>query len=95
MAPTKTEIIDLFWRSVWTFLEVFLGILSVDYIASIFDAGGGVELGRLPLYAAGGAVAAVVKTYASNKLGTGTATDKAAPTVGLAPVASEVAKPAQ
>lgn len=89
-APTKTEIIDLFWRSVWTLVNTFLGALVA--------AGTGiVDVSALDAakVAALGAVLTLVKAYASNKLGTGTATEKASAPPGLPqPVASNNATPA-
>lgn len=95
VAPSKTELIDLFWRSVWTFLEVVGGIITGDFIMQAIDGGGGIQMARLPLYAGAGAVIAGIKTFASNKAGTGTATSKpSAPAGFLQPVASDHATPA-
>ena len=89
--PTKTEIIDLFWRSVWTFLAAFIGILvgaglGIANINALQSA----ELAGV------GAVLTLVKVFASNKLlGTGTASEKPSAVLGLAqPVASNNATPA-
>lgn len=87
--PTKTELIDLFYRALWTGAQAFIG--------GMLAAGSGVvditaiDAGKI---AAIGAVLSLIKTYASNKLGTGTATSKDEPTVGLQPVASNAATPA-
>lgn len=97
MGPTKTELIDLFWRSVWTFIEVGGGIMTGDAIAGMFrDGHTSVGLGQTVLAAGAGAVIALIKSYGSNKLGTGTATTRETPAAGLpAPVASNAATPAQ
>lgn len=101
--PTKTELIDLFWRCLWTFLQAFLGVvagipafrsvLSQEIVLPTVD--------DLRLYGLAGVVAGVamvasaIKTYVSNKLGTGTATNKIVPAAGLPkPVASNIARPA-
>ena len=90
-APTKTEIVDLFWRSLWTFIGAFTGGTVVTNL-------GGWDIDSLQLAAisGGGAVVTLLKAYASNKLGTGTAASKAPPAMGMAePVASESAVPAE
>jgi hypothetical protein len=90
MAPTKTELIDLFWRSLWTFIATFIGGLTAAG-TGLVDA----SARDLALIAATGAVLTLVKVFASNKLGTGTATDKASAPAGLPqPVASNNATPA-
>src|SRR5262245_51804616 len=89
VAPTKTELIDLFCRSFWTFLSSFLGVLTAAG-SGIVD----VSARNVAIISAFGAVATLVKAYASNKLGTGTATTKEEPSIGLKPVASESATPA-
>ncbi len=90
MAPTKTEIIDLFWRSLWTFVNTFVG--------SLLAAGTGwvhIDPQQAAMIAAVGAVLTLVKSYASNKLGTGTATERPSAPAGLPqPVASDNATPA-
>lgn len=91
IAPTRTELVDLLWRSVWTFLQVALGIITVT--ALMGDAQ--LEVWRIAFYSGGGAVISIVKTFASNKLGTGTATSQSSAPAGLPqPVASVHATPA-
>jgi Tfp pilus assembly PilM family ATPase len=89
MSLSKTELIDLFWRALWTFIAAATGGASVD---SLFDIG----IGNLDLIllSGGGAVVTMLKTFASNKLGTGTGTSKPEASVGLQPVASDSARPA-
>lgn len=88
VVPTKTELIDLFWRSLWTFIASLGGaqIVNAYFHWDISNI-------QMALISGGGAVFTVLKVYASNKLGTGTATSKEAPVVGLPPVASNVATP--
>lgn len=96
MAPTKTELIDLAWRCLWTFIQTFLAVLLTMPMLSDVDLGdevvvdiSGLGLAATAAFiAAVAAVGSVVKTYASNKLGTGTATQRAQPAIGRAPVAS-------
>lgn len=90
MAPSKTELIDLFWRSLWTFLSAFSGGELVNAFAD-WD----IPTLQLMALSGGGAVITLIKAYASNKLGTGTATSAESPKVGLQPVASNSATPAQ
>jgi hypothetical protein len=87
--PTKTELIDLFWRSIWTFVGAFGGGTVVINIAD-WD----IDATKLAAISGGGAVFTLLKAYASNKLGTGTATSKTEASVGLNPVASNSATPA-
>lgn len=88
MAPTKTELIDLFWRSWWTAINSYAGSLLASGL-------GIVDISALDAakVAAIGAVLTVVKSYASNKLGTGTATTRETPVVGPPPAASTYATP--
>jgi hypothetical protein len=89
MIPTKTELIDLLFRALWTGLQAFIG--------GLLAAGTGiVDISAIDSaqVAAIGAVLSLVKTYASNKLGTGTATERDKPVIGPAPVASLNAVPA-
>lgn len=88
MAPTKTELIDLGWRALWTFISTFLSGLTMAG-TGIID----ISARNVALLSAGGAVASLIKTYTSNKLGTGTATTRETPVVGPAPVASVIATP--
>ena len=87
--PTKTELIDLFWRSLWTFIGAFGGGTVVINIADWE-----IDAVKLAAISGGGAVFTLIKAYGSNKLGTGTATSKETATVGLQPVASNSATPA-
>lgn len=88
--PTTTELIDLFWRALWTALQAFSGgLVAIGTGAVDITA---IEAGKIAAIAA---VAALIKTYASNKLGTGTATERGAAPAGLPqPVASDNATPA-
>ena len=89
MVPTKTELIDLFWRALWTFIAAVSGGAAVDSLSNI-----NVETLDLIVISGGGAVVTMIKVYASNKIGTGTATSKPEASVGLQPVASDSATPA-
>lgn len=86
--PTKTEVIDLFWRAAWTGVNAFIGGLLAAS-TGIVDINA-LEAGKV---AAIGALLTLVKAYASNKLGTGTGTSRETPAVGLQPVASLQAVP--
>ncbi len=88
--PTKTEIVDLFWRGLWTAVSAFIGGL-VAAGAGVVDISA-IDAGKI---AAIGAVLTLVKAYSSNKLGTGTATSRDSAAIGLAPVASLSATPAE
>lgn len=89
MVPTKTELIDLFYRALWTGAQAFIGgMLAAG--SGVVDITG-IEAGKI---AATAAVLSLIKTYLSNKLGTGTATSKTEATIGLQPVASNSATPA-
>jgi len=89
MIPTRTELVDLFFRAFWTGTNAYIG--------GLLAAGTGwVDVSSLDAakIAAIGAVLTVIKAYTSNKLGTGTATEKvSAPTGMLQPVASNFATP--
>ena len=90
MAPTKTEIIDLFWRSMWTFVNTFLGALLAAGTGWVH-----IDPAQGALISGIGAVLTLIKSYASNKLGTGTATTRESAPAGLPqPVASTNATPA-
>ena len=66
MRPTKVELENLAWRSVWTFIQSFTGGLLV---ASFIE----VEVVTVAAIAGAGAVLSVVKNFASTKLGKQTA----------------------
>lgn len=87
--PTKTELIDLLYRSLWTGIQAFIGGLLAAG-SGIVDISA-VDAGKV---AAIGAVLSLIKVYASNKLGTGTATERPTAAIGLSPVASAVPAPA-
>ncbi len=88
--PTKTEIIDLFFRSLWTGINAFLGSLFASGLGIVNISA--IDAAKV---AAIGAVLTVIKAYASNKLGTGTATTRESAPAGLPqPVASNAATPA-
>jgi hypothetical protein len=78
VAPTGAEVKDLFWRSVWTFLQAGIGTATGLPLASSLGVGG-LDLDALQtisvaaVVAGVAAVLSVVKTYSSNKLGTGAA----------------------
>ena len=86
--PTKTEIVDLLWRAFWTGSQAFIG--------GLLAAGSGVvnisalDAGKI---AAIGAVLSLIKTFASNKVGTGTSGSQPAPAGLPQPVASNYAIP--
>lgn len=87
VAPTKAEIIDLFWRSTWTFIGAFTGGTVVTSIG-----GWDIDAVKLAAISGGGAVVTLLKSYASNKLGTGTAASKSPPAANLPePVVSDLA----
>ncbi len=91
MAPTKTELIDLFWRSLWTFVNTFIGALLAAGTGWVH-----IDPSQAALVGGVGSVLTLVKSYASNKLGTGTATTKESAPAGLPqPVASSFATPAE
>jgi hypothetical protein len=75
LRPTLSELEDLLWRCVWTFVEAFLSAFVIVTILS--SETGDVNLTGLQTLAlaavigGGSAVFSVVKTFASNKLGTG------------------------
>ena len=92
MAPNKTELIDLLWRSWWTFAAAFIGGLSA--------AGTGwvdTDMREIAIVSGLSVLTTVVKVYVSNKAGTGTASQRQEPVVSAlpAPVASNSATPAQ
>lgn len=90
VVPTKTELIDLFYRALWTGGQAFIGgMLAAG--SGVVDITG-LEAGKVAAIAA---VLSLIKTYLSNKLGTGTATERTEPAVGLQPVASNSATPAE
>jgi hypothetical protein len=89
VAPTKTELVDLFWRSAWTWVAAFIGLLSANGLDVV-----SLDLEQMAKVSALSVLTTVVKVFASNKLGTGTGTDRATPAVGLQPVASNSATPA-
>lgn len=63
MVPTKDELVELFMRSFWTFVKVFLGGLTL--------AGTGyldVEATKVAAIAAAGAVLGLIQIYAAQKL---------------------------
>ena len=91
MAPTRTELIDLFWRSFWTFAASLIGNITYDGISNLTAT----SLKALAIAAFYSMLVTVVKTYISNKGGTGTATERLSAPVGLLkPVASNNATPA-
>lgn len=103
--PTKAEVIDLFWRSVWTFIASFLGAFPgaalVVFLSNISNGDAHISVNGIwiiiapAIYAACNAVVTLVKVYVSNKLGTGTATSRDAPVAGLVkPVATVSIAPA-
>lgn len=65
LVPTTTEISNLLWRSGWTFIQSFTGVLVGS---SMFDWD--VSTAELALAAGIGAVISVVKNFASKRLGT-------------------------
>lgn len=89
-APTKTELVDLFWRSIWTFIAAFTSGTAVNTLGDW-----NIDAVQLAAIAGGGAVVTLIKAYSSNKLlGTGTASDKSSAVLGLPqPVASNNATP--
>lgn len=78
VAPTAAEAKDLLWRSVWTFLQAGIGTAMGLPIASSLGVGG-LDLDALQtlttaaVVAGAAAVLSLLKTYSSNKLGTGAA----------------------
>lgn len=89
LAPTKTEIIDLWWRSFWTWAASFIGLLSANGLDVV-----SLDLEQMAKVSALTVLTTVVKTYISNKNGSGTASERSVPVVGLQPVASNSATPA-
>lgn len=75
LIPTKEELIDLGLRSFWTFIQSFSGF---GLLITMLAGTGQIDLHQLGLVvvlAAGAglsAVLALVKTFASNRLGMGT-----------------------
>lgn len=57
--PTKTELLDILERSVWTFLQTFLGIFVVTDLATAEQAA----------VAGVAAVLAVIKGFVATKVG--------------------------
>lgn len=91
MAPTKTELIDLFYRSAWTFIAAVIGLLTSNG-AGITD----LSIEQIVKAAGLTILTTVVKVFVSNKLGTGTATEAASAPSGFPqPAASNNATPAQ
>jgi hypothetical protein len=91
MAPTKTELIDLFYRSMWTFIAAVIGLLVSNgaHVTSL-------DFQQIMQAAGLTVVTTVVKVFVSNKLGTGTATEKeSAPSGFPQPAASNNATPAR
>lgn len=71
MRPNRAELTDLFWRSVWTFVEVYLAVVIGPPIADSIprvDISISLETHEIALLAAVGAVASLVKNFASNHL---------------------------
>lgn len=90
VVPTKTEIVDLIWRALWTFLASATSGAAITTLTDI-----NIETLDLLVLSGGGAVVTLVKAYASNKLGTGTASERTSAPAGLPqPVASNNATPA-
>ena len=89
LAPTKTELVDLLWRSTWTFIAAATSGATVSSFSNI-----DIEALDLLVISGGSAVVTLVKAFASNKLGTGTASSGTAPAGLPAPVASNNATPA-
>ena len=63
--PTKAELIDLFWRSVWTFVQATTAAVTAAGIGWV-----DVSLRESAIIGGLGAVASVLKNFAAQKLGT-------------------------
>lgn len=92
--PTKTEVIDIVYRSGWTYAAAFFGSFFDAVIQHGIDDLTLLLLGTILRTAAFSALFTLAKAYISNKNGTGTATTRETPVVGPPPVASTVALPA-
>ena len=88
MSVSKTELVDMAWRTFWTAINAFIG--------GVLAAGSGVvdisalDAGKV---AAIGATLTLIKAFASNRLGTGTAGTVSPPSGLPQPVASNIATP--
>ena len=88
VVPSKTEIVDLFWRSIWTFIASFIGLISANGLDIVI-----LDYVQMAKIAGLTVLTTVIKTYVSNKNGTGTATELQRPILGTQPVASNSATP--
>lgn len=65
MRPTKEELENLFWRSVWTFVATFTGALGAAGLGWVEASGR-----ESALIAAVGSVITVLSVFARTRLGT-------------------------
>ena len=64
-APSKDEVVDLFWRSAWTFIQAFGGVLTADVVLDY----GEVALWKLAVGTGLASVFAAIKSFAGQQLG--------------------------